>query len=184
MNLSPKIIGKCYNCNMKSIQSSKTQTFLYYIVNPIIIVASAWVIYRILEYKYFGIFNLIIILVLAYGLVLAIESFLTLRLVEANEDSVNFGIFTTNNKINYRDIYYAYSLVSFKASYGIIWYKDTNSNFKVILLRPKELMPNKLVGLEIINFIKEKAKKENPNYLNIYNERWFLFSISPTFRIF
>lgn len=170
---------------MDSLKSSKTLTYLYYITYPLLIVIPAWVIYKIINYGDFSAFNIIILIVLFYGLIQATESLISLRLVEASEDGVHFGLFDTKNIIRYKDIYYTYSLVSLRASYGIVWYKDAlNGKLKAILLRPTEITSQKSTGLKIINFIKERAQKENPNYMNINNERWFLFSISPTFKIF
>ncbi len=166
-------------------KSSKTQTYLYYFIYPLIISISIWVIYKIFEYGARGLFLSIIVLTLIYSLISAIESIMALKYVEVSDDGLSFGIFEATNRINFRDIHYAYSLINHRGSYGVIWYKDSSSGkLKVILIRPKELMPNKAEGIPIINYIKERAEKENPNYLKINNERWFLFSISPTFKIF
>jgi hypothetical protein len=99
-----------------------------------------------------------------------------------------------NNKIiEYKNVIYVYNLINIKGNSLVLWYLDTEKNkLKVILVCPEKenstnnTYGNSLLGigeLQITKFIKEKATKSNPSYLNINNPRWFLFSISPTFKL-
>lgn len=176
-------------------KSSSFQTYFYYIIYPILIAASIFCILGILSYGDFGLFNIIMIFIFLYTTVAATECLLRLKYIEVTENYISIATTKGRKEIQFKDIMCVYNLISFKGAYLVVWYREMKTNkLKVILVRPeKESSPsgftspfylNSSEELSITKFIKEKAVKENPDYIKIYKPRWFLFSISPTFNIF
>lgn len=173
-------------------KSSKFETYTYYVIFPVLMGISAYFIISILLYGNLSIFLIIIILIFSYVLISSTESILKLKYIEVSED--NILIKNKEKIIEYRNVVYVYNLVNINGTSLVLWYKDTKTNkLKVILVRPEKensidnTYHNSVLGigeLQITKFIKEKAIKSNPDYLDINNPRWFLFSISPTFKIF
>lgn len=153
---------------------------------------SVYFTYGIVSYGNFGFFNIIMIIIFLYVFIEATESFLKLRYIEVMENSILIKTIRKNKVIEFKDVVCVYNLINFKGTYLVLWYKDTaTQKLKVILVRPEteKLQPKIDISLyttgggelSITKFIREKAIKENPDYLKINNPRWFLFSISPTF---
>jgi len=173
-------------------KSSKFETYSYYIIFPFLIIISLFFTYKIVSYGNINIFSIIMILIFSYVLISSTESILKLKYIEVGED--NILIRNNNQIIEYKNIVYVYNLINIKGNSLVLWYLDVNTNkLKVILMRPEKENPtnisytNTLLGageLQVTKFIKDKAIKSNQNYLNINNPRWFLFSISPTFKLF
>lgn len=173
-------------------KSSSFQTYVYYIIYPILMCISIYFTYGIVSYGNFSFFNIIMILIFIYVFIEAAESFLKLRYIEVTENSILIKTIKKNKVVEFKDVVCVYNLINFKGTYLILWYKDAETQkLKVILVRPEveKFQPKINISLYlegggelgITKFIKEKAIKENPDYLNINNPRWFLFSISPTF---
>lgn len=173
-------------------KSSKFRTYSYYFFFPLIIVLSIFMILGILSYGDFGIFNLIMLLGFLFILISATEYLFRLRYIEVYEDHILIKKIKGTEKIEFKNVVYVYDIVSVKGNSLFIWYEEKETEkLKVIFVMPanENLLPKSnyfslLVGkgkMEITKFIEEKAIKENPEYLNINNPRWFLFSISPTF---
>lgn len=173
-------------------KSSKFETYSYYIIYPFLIIISLFFIIKILTYGNLSMFLIVIIVIFSYVLITSIESILKLKYIEVNDNHI---LIKNNNKIiEYKNVIYVYNLINIKGNSLVLWYLDTEKNKpKVILIRPERenstniTYSDSLLGtgeLKITKFIKEKAIKSNPNYLNINNPRWFLFSISPTFKLF
>lgn len=175
-------------------KSSRFQTYLYFFIYPLLIAISTYFLIGIISYGDFGIFNIVIILTLLYALIVSVESTIALRNIEVTEENIVAKTIFSQNTIDYKDIIYVYNLISFKHTLLIIWYIDTKTNKpKAILVMPERKLISKenfsslytsyIEDLAITKYIKERAVKDNPNYLNINNPRWFLFSISPTFKL-
>jgi hypothetical protein len=165
---------------------------MYYIIYPILICISLYFTYGIVSYGDFGVFNLIMILIFLYVLIEATESFINLRYIEVNENNILIKALNGKKIIEYKDIVYVYNLINIKGAYLVLWYKDKETQkLKVVFVMPEmqklfskiktSFYFNGEEELDITKFIKEKAMKENPDYLKINNPRWFLFSINPTF---
>lgn len=171
-------------------KSSSFSTYGYYLIYPVLICISVFFTYGIISYGNFSFFNILIILIFIYVFITSTESLLHLKYIEVNENHIIIKTFGGNKIINFRDVFYIYNLININGSSVVIWYKDTDKN-KVILVRPDDETPSPSQGfpvysydgkeLSITKYIKEKALRDNPNYLKINNPRWFLFSISPTF---
>lgn len=173
-------------------KSSTFQTYFYFLIYPFIAFVSIFVIYKMLLYGSFGLFVIIMIIGFTYTFISSMESLYALRYVKVLEDCILVKTINGYKKVEYKNIIYVYNLVNVKGIYVIVWYKDieTNKN-KVILIRPekeisliKQSYMSNLLGkgeIEMTKFIKEKAIKENKEYLMINNPRWFLFIISPNF---
>lgn len=175
-------------------KSSSFSTYGYYIIYPILVFVSAFFTYEIISYGDFGFFNIAMIVIFIYVLITSIESLAHLKYIEITENNILIKRIQGNKIINFKDILYTYNLININGTSVVIWYKDDMTNkTKVILVRPEIKIPSASQGfpvysynrveLEITKYIREKAIKENPDYLNTGNPRWFLFSISPTFKI-
>lgn len=172
-------------------KSSLFQTYGYYIIYPILMGISIFFIYGIISFGDFSFFYTIIFFILFYVFVSATESFIKLRYIEVTENNILIKTITKNKIVEFKNIAYVYDLINIKGNHLVLWYMDTEEQkLKVILMKPemekisfKREFPfyEKKEELNITKFIKEKAKKENPDYLNTNNTRYFLFSISPTF---
>lgn len=173
-------------------KSSSFQTYFYYIIYPILICISAFFIFKMISYGDFGLFMVIMICIFIFVFISLIESLYALKYIKVTESCILIRTFKGEKIVEYKNILYVYNLVNIKGIYLILWYQDTETNKKrVIMVRPeneilliKSNYSSYLFGkgeIEMTKYIKERAIKENPSYLNINNPRWFLFTISPTF---
>ena len=168
-------------------KSSTFQTYAYFVIYPLLICISLYCIFGIVSYGDYGFFNIAMILIFIFCLIAATESLLKLRCIEVTENYILVKTLKKYKEVKFKDVVYAYSLISFRGSYLVLWYKDTETQkLEVVLVRPEmeKLFSNFLnrgEDLGITKYIREKAMQENPDYLKTGNRRWFLFSISPYF---
>ena len=168
-------------------KSSKFNTYAYWVIYPVIICICLYCIFGIVSYGDFGLFSIIMILVFLFCLVAATECLLKLRCIEVTEDYILVKKINKLKVVKFKDVAYVYDLISFKGSYLVLWYRDTDTRkLEVVLVRPEmeKMFSNFMNRVEILpmtKFIREKAMRENPNYLLDGSRRWFLFSISPYF---
>jgi len=176
-------------------KSSSLSTYGYYFIYPLLICICIFFTYGILSHGDFGLFIMAMTIIFIYIFITSIESLYHLKYIEVTENNILVKTIRGSKVINFKDILYTYNLINIDGASLVIWYKEETTNkIKVILVRPENKIPPPAKGfpvysyegveLEITKYIKEKAIKENANYLNINNPRWFLFSISPTFKIF
>src|SRR3989339_173043 len=173
-------------------KSSKYFTYSYYIITPFSIAFFLFLIIAIVSHSNFNLIFIIFLFICFSCLFISeFESILKLKYIEVSEDCI---LINHKKTIEYKNIVYVYNL-RYENGYGLVlWYLDIKTNkLKVILVFPEKENSVKYtyrdtlfntVELQVTKFIKEKAIKSNPHYLNINNRRYFLFSISPTFKIF
>jgi hypothetical protein len=128
------------------------------------------------------------LLIFIFGLVEGAESLLKLRYIEVTEDYILIKSLKKEKVVKFKDVAYVYNLISFRGDYLLLWYNDVETGkLEVVLVRPamnKISISSYLYregDLEITKFIKEKAMRENHEYLKTDKRRWFLFSIRPDF---
>ena len=167
-------------------KSSTFETYSYFLIYPILIIICIYFISGIIKLGDFGMFNIIMLLIFIFILIKSIDSIHKLRYVEVTEENIIIKTIMGNKIIEFKNVEYVYNLMNINGNSLIIWYKDPKTQkSKVILVRPDEKNPAAKTGfpvysygsseLSITKFIKEKAIKENPNYLFTNSPRWFLF---------
>lgn len=168
-------------------KSSTFQTYTYFVIYPLLICASLYCIFGIISYGDFGAFNITMIAIFSFCLIVMTECFLKLRYIQATENYIIIKTLKKDKVVKYKDVVFVYNLISYRGTYLVLWYKDQETQkLEVVLVRPemeKFLFYDIDAGddLPITKFIKEKAIKENPEYVKNGKRRWFLFSISPYF---
>lgn len=169
-------------------KSSWFQTYAFYVIYPVLILASLFGIFGIASYGDFGLFNIAMLLIFLYCLVAATEALLKLRYIEVTEDYILIKSIKKEKVVKFKDVAYLYNLISFRGDYLVLWYNDVETGkLEVILVRP-EMSKTGIASyiyregdLDITKFIKERAMRENHEYLKTDKRRWFLFSIRPDF---
>ncbi len=164
--------------------SDRMNTYMYYFLYPLIIAICVFVLFKMFTYGSYGLFIIIMMILFIYVLSISFISLLKLRYIEVKESSILIKKLNREEVLYYKDIEHVYDVKAINGIYMIIWYKDVNSTrSKVIYVKPK---PDKELStfsyllnrgeLGITKFIKERAIKENPNYLYTNkSSRWFLF---------
>ncbi len=169
-------------------KSSPFETYVYYIIFPVLIGVSLFFIIGIISSGNFSLFTVLFLLIFIYVFIMSADSFYRLKYIEVTEDNIIIKKINGNKIIEFKDVEYVYNLININGNSLVIWYKDSKTQkSKVILVRPEEKNPSPQVGfpvysygsteLNITRFIKEKATKENPNYLYTNKPRWFLFGL-------
>jgi len=169
-------------------KSSSFETYVYYIIYPILIGISIFFSYGILSYGNLSLFTAFFVLFFIFMLIFSIDSLYRLRYIEVTEDQILIKKIIGSEIIQFKDVEYVYNLMNINGNSLVIWYKDPQTQkSKVILVRPDEKNPSPETGfpvysygsieLNITKFIREKATKVNPNYLYRNNPRWFLLCL-------
>jgi hypothetical protein len=166
-------------------KSSAFQTYTYFVIYPLIIFACLYCLFGIIGYGDFGLFNIAMIAIFAFCLIVATECLLKLRRIEVTEKYILVKTIRKDKVVNFKDVAFVYSLISYRGTYMVLWYKDTETQkLEVVLVRPEmeKAIFNDLDGgedLPITKFIREKAIKENVEYVKYGKRRWLFFSLSP-----
>ncbi|HAE36778.1 TPA: hypothetical protein DCX66_03575 [Candidatus Nomurabacteria bacterium] len=169
-------------------KSSPFETYMYYVIYPVLMGITAFFIFGILSYGSLTLFTTVFIFIFAFIFILSAESFYRLKYIEVTEDYITIKGITGNKIIEFKNVEYAYNFINLNGNSLVIWYKDSKTQkSKVILVRPDEKSPSPQVGfpiysygsaeLEITKFIKEKAIKANPGYLYTNKPRWIFFCL-------